>query len=46
MLDIADDRETDAWVEAGLARLERYLASGRLFTEPYPARANGKLDRR
>jgi hypothetical protein len=34
---IADDLDTDAWVKGGLARLERYLASWRLFTELYPA---------
>ena len=36
---IADDLDIDAWVKAGLARLERYLASWRLFTELYPADA-------
>ena len=36
---IADDLATDAWVKAGLARLERYLACWRLFTELYPADA-------
>jgi hypothetical protein len=36
---IADDLEMDAWVKAGLARLERYLACWRLFTQLYPADA-------
>jgi len=36
---IADDLDMDAWVKAGLARLERYLARWRLFTELYPADA-------
>lgn len=36
---IADDLDTDAWVKAGLARLERYLAFWRLFTELNPADA-------
>ena len=36
---IADDLDTDAWVKAGLVRLERYLACWRLFTEQYPADA-------
>jgi hypothetical protein len=36
---IADDLEMDSWVKAGLARLERYLACWRLFTELYPADA-------
>jgi hypothetical protein len=36
---IADDLDMDSWVKAGLARLERYLACWRLFTELYPADA-------
>jgi len=32
---IADDLDMDAWVNAGLARLERYLACWWLFTELY-----------
>ena len=41
---IADDLDTDAWVKAGLARLERYLACWRLFTEFYEGRTvNRKL---
>jgi hypothetical protein len=36
---IADDLDMDAWVEAGLTRLKRYLACWRLFTELYPADA-------
>jgi hypothetical protein len=32
---IADDLDMDAWVNAGLARLERDLACSRLFTELY-----------
>jgi hypothetical protein len=36
---IADDLDMDSWVKAGLARLERYLACWRLFTENYPADA-------
>jgi hypothetical protein len=32
---IADDLDMEAWVNAGLARLERYLACWRLFTELY-----------
>jgi hypothetical protein len=34
---IANDLDMDAWVKAGLARLERYLACWRIFTELYPA---------
>ena len=34
---IADDLYTDAWVKAGFAKLEHYLALWRLFTELYPA---------
>jgi hypothetical protein len=33
---IADDLDTDAWVKAGLVRLEHYLALWRLFTELHP----------
>jgi hypothetical protein len=36
---IADDLDMGAWVRAGLAKLERYLESWRLFTELYPADA-------
>jgi hypothetical protein len=36
---IADDLDTDAWVKAGFARLERYLALWRLFTELHPSDA-------
>jgi hypothetical protein len=36
---IADDLDMDAWVQAGLDRIERYLACWRLFTELYPADA-------
>jgi hypothetical protein len=32
---LADDLDMDAWVNAGLARLERYLACWRLFIELY-----------
>jgi peptide-methionine (S)-S-oxide reductase len=32
---IADDLDMDAWVNAGLARLERYLACWRIFIELY-----------
>jgi hypothetical protein len=32
---IADDFDMEAWVNAGLARLERYLACWRLFTKLY-----------
>ncbi len=39
---IADDLDTDAWVKAGLARLERYLACWRLFTEFYEGRTVNK----
>jgi len=34
---IADDLDMGAWVQAGLARLERYLDRWRLFIELYPA---------
>lgn len=37
---IANDLDTDAWVKAGLTRLERYLACWRLFTDVYPADAS------
>lgn len=36
---IADALYTDAWVKAGFAKLEHYLALWRLFTELYPADA-------
>jgi len=36
---IADDLDLDSWVEAGLARLERYLACWGLFGELCPADA-------
>jgi hypothetical protein len=36
---IEDDLGMDAWIQAGLDRLERYLACWRLFTELYPADA-------
>ena len=34
---IAADLDMEAWVRAGLARLEHYLACWRRFTELYPA---------
>jgi hypothetical protein len=34
---IAVDLETEAWVKAGLTRLEHYLDCWRTFTELYPA---------
>jgi hypothetical protein len=36
---IADDLDGQAWVNAGLARLEHYLACWRLFTDLYPTDA-------
>jgi hypothetical protein len=34
---IAADLDTEAWVKAGLARLEHYLACWHRFTDLYPA---------
>ena len=34
---IATDLDSRAWVEAGFARLEDYLACWRLFRELYPS---------
>lgn len=33
---IAEKLDTEAWVKAGLGRLERYLTCWRRFTELYP----------
>jgi hypothetical protein len=36
---VASELDVDAWVNVGIARLERYLTSWQLFTELYPADA-------